>query len=246
MIQPILLLTQYFTRIPVRKQLDYSEKAFREASFLLSLHAGFIALIPMGFSLLLTFRHAPLFINAVLTLAVYLASTGAFHLDGFADSMDGLFSGRPKERILEIMKDPVMGSYGTTGIFLNLALKTYIYFELVSTGRIFLLPLTAAGGKLALALSAHVGRRAKEKSSANSLISNVPALSVLVNFLLCIVLAFSLRVLPQAAFAMVFLFFGTLLFTWYCHRKINGIVGDNLGFCAEMGEIILGIFLIWI
>lgn len=244
--QAILLLTQYFTRIPVKKTLDYTEKAFREASFFLSLHAAFVAVIPMAAALLFTVLQMPVPINALLTLTVSLAVTGAFHLDGFADTMDGLFSGRSKERILEIMKDPTMGSYGTIGIFLDLALKYFIYAELIRSGRIFLLPLMAGAGKLALALTAHIGRRAKAESSANALIQNVPSSAVLVNFGLCTILAFTLRVLPETALALVALFVCTLGFTAYCHRKIHGIVGDNLGFSAEAGEIILGIFLVWL
>lgn len=244
--QSILLLTQYFTRIPINKTLDYSEKAFRWASFLLSLHAAFVALIPMGVSLALSFGRAPVLINALVTLTVALAVTGAFHLDGFADTLDGLFSGRPKARILEIMKDPTMGSYGTTGIFLNLAFKTFIYYELILSGRIFLLSLMAASGKLALALTAQVGKRAKANSSANNWIQNVPKSAILVNFSVCMIMAFFLGVAPESALAMVMIFLGTLLFINYCHGKIDGIVGDNLGFSAEIGEIILGIFLVWI
>ena len=49
--QWILLLTQYFTRIPVKRDLDYSPENLRIASFLMALHAAFVALIPMGVAL---------------------------------------------------------------------------------------------------------------------------------------------------------------------------------------------------
>ena len=244
--QEILLLTQYFTRIPVKRTLDYSGRSFRLASFFLSLHGAFVALIPTGFALTLVALGAPPVLNAVLSLALSLAVTGAFHLDGFADSLDGLFSGRPRERILEIMKDPVMGSFGTTGIWLDLSLKSYIYYELITTDRILLLPLLAGAGKLALALAASVGKRAKPVSSANALIGNVPPVAVVVNFSVCLALAAALGALSQTALGLVALFLATLSFVAFCQRKINGIVGDNLGFAAETGEILLGIFLIWI
>ena len=244
--QPILLLTQYFTRLPVNRTLDYSDRAFRWSAYFLSLHAAFIALIPMAGSLLLMMLHAPVLLNALLTLTLTLALTGAYHLDGFADTLDGLFSGRSKDRILEIMKDPTMGTFGTTGLFLDLALKTFIYYELILSGRIFLLPLMAGAGKLALALTAVAGKPAKATSSANQLINNIPAAAVVVNLGVCFLLAFYQGVLLETALALVFLFLGVLLFTYYCHRKIDGIVGDNLGFSAELGEIILGIFLVWI
>lgn len=244
--QSLLLLTQYFTRIPVKRSLDYRELPFRRAAHLLSFHGAFLALLPLGVSLLLSALWAPLFVNAVLTLILYLALSGAFHLDGLADSLDGLFSGRSRERILEIMKDPTMGSFGTAGIVLDLALKGYLFYELIYSGRFFLFPLMAAGGRLALCLAAQAGRRAKQNSSANLFIANVPASAVMVNLLFCLILAFSLNELLPLAVGLAVLFPVVLLFVSFCHRRIGGLVGDNLGLCAEMGELLIGIFLIWL
>ena len=242
--QWILLLTQYFTRIPVKRDLDYSPGTLREASYLLALHASFIALLPAGLALGLSFFDVPVIIVALVTLTFQLFLTGAFHLDGMADTLDGLFSGRSRERILEIMKDPTMGSYGTAGIVLDLAFKGIIYYELIRSSRIMILLLLAAAGKTALVLSAHVGRQAKANSSANLLISNIPAASVLVNTALTLILAWALQVTAVYALALVALYAATLLFVWVCQRKIGGLVGDNLGFAAEMGEIVVGIFLV--
>lgn len=242
----ILLLTQYFTRIPIAKELDHSKEGYRTASYLLSLHGAFIALIPVGISLGFRFIGVPAFINAMLTLALYLGITGAYHLDGLADSLDGLFSGRPRDKILEIMKDPTMGSWGATGLFMDLALKVYVIHHLIVTSQIFLLPLLAGSAKLALALAAHVGKKAKVNSSANLLIGNLPASAVLVNYLFCLLLAYFLGVLLTAAAALALLFPLIIFIVGVCHRRIGGITGDNLGFSAEAGEILLGIFLVWL
>lgn len=242
----ILLLTQYFTRIPVRRELDHSKAAYRSAAYLLSLQGAFTALIPAGAALALDLLGLPPFINALLTLALYLGVSSAYHLDGLADSLDGLFSGRPREEILRIMKDPTMGSWGATGLFLDLALKSYVIHHLIVTGQIFLLPLMAASGKLALALAAHLGPPAKASSSAALFIGNVPAGAVLVNYLFCLGLAHVLGVLLPAAAGLALLFPLIILIVRVCQQKIGGITGDNLGLSAEMGEIFLGIFLVWL
>ncbi len=57
---------------------------------------------------------------ALLTGAVL---TGALHLDGLADTADGLFGGRTPERRLEIMRDPGTGAFGVTAIGVALLLK---------------------------------------------------------------------------------------------------------------------------
>lgn len=240
----ILLLTQYFTRIPVKRNLDYSPASVRQAMCLSSLHAAFVALIPLAWSQGLRYLRVPSLLNALLTLTLYLILTGAFHLDGFADTLDGLFSGRSRERILEIMKDPTMGSYGTAGIFLNLAMKSYILYQLIDANQIYFLPLLAATGKFALVLLAYVGKRAKENSSANLLITNIMPLALLTNVLVPLAIGFAFHLPVRAGLGILTVILVTLLFNGICRQKINGLVGDNLGFIAELAEIIIGIFIV--
>jgi adenosylcobinamide-GDP ribazoletransferase len=58
-----------------------------------------------------------------LTLAAWVALTGALHLDGWADCCDGLFAPVTRERRLEILKDPRLGSFGGVGLMLLLIVK---------------------------------------------------------------------------------------------------------------------------
>ncbi len=60
---------------------------------------------------------------AVLDVVLLTAMTGAFHLDGLGDTADGLFSHRPKEKTLEIMKDSRIGAMGAVALGSVLALK---------------------------------------------------------------------------------------------------------------------------
>lgn len=62
----------------------------------------------------------PSTIADLLTVGALIALTGGLHMDGLADTCDGLFSRRPKERILEIMRDSRVGSFGVIGIVMDL------------------------------------------------------------------------------------------------------------------------------
>lgn len=59
----------------------------------------------------------------LLTLTVLAAISGALHLDGLADTADGLYSRRPPEKALAIMKDSRVGAMGMVAVVLCLALK---------------------------------------------------------------------------------------------------------------------------
>lgn len=65
----------------------------------------------------------PLEAQAAILVAGMIVLTGGIHLDGFMDSADGLFSGRPRERKLEIMRDSRVGAFGVIGVVCLLLLK---------------------------------------------------------------------------------------------------------------------------
>ncbi len=60
---------------------------------------------------------------SILDVILLAILTGAFHLDGLGDTADGLFSHRPRERILEIMKDSRIGVMGVVAVVSVLAIK---------------------------------------------------------------------------------------------------------------------------
>jgi adenosylcobinamide-GDP ribazoletransferase len=62
-------------------------------------------------------------LGAAVAVAVLALMTGALHLDGLADSIDGLMTHGDAARRLEVMRDPRLGSYGVTAIAVVLLLE---------------------------------------------------------------------------------------------------------------------------
>jgi len=58
-----------------------------------------------------------------LLLLLLVLLTGAFHLDGLADTLDGLAHGRTPEERMQIMKDHRVGAFGVIGLILILGIK---------------------------------------------------------------------------------------------------------------------------
>lgn len=59
----------------------------------------------------------------VLVISLLIILTGGLHLDGLADTADGIFSGRPREQKLEIMRDSRIGVMGVLALWMALTLK---------------------------------------------------------------------------------------------------------------------------
>ena len=80
---------------------------------------------------------------AVLALALL---TGGFHLDGPADTCDGIFSARRRERMLEIMRDSRLGTHGGLALIFVLVAKVFVISELALRGTSMLAALAARRG----------------------------------------------------------------------------------------------------
>ena len=65
---------------------------------------------------------APAMIAAALAVAAGIVLTGAMHEDGLSDMADGL-GGRSRERRLEIMRDPAVGTFGVLALVLAVLLN---------------------------------------------------------------------------------------------------------------------------
>ncbi len=79
-----------------------------------------------------------------LILLVLVILTGALHLDGLADTLDGLAAGKAPEERLRIMKDHRVGTFGAVGLILVLGLKFLALHSLLTqdVGKALLVALT--------------------------------------------------------------------------------------------------------
>ncbi len=119
-----LLLTavQYFTRLPVpawvghtQEQLNGSARYFPAVGLLI----GSIGALALWATSLVLPAPLPVILSTALTVLL----TGAFHEDGLADTFDGLGGSATRERALEIMKDSRLGTFGVSALVLALLLK---------------------------------------------------------------------------------------------------------------------------
>lgn len=100
----LILMIQFLTTIPVPINLDVSEEDFGKGLLFAPLVGLLIGGIIAGSFLLLGTIFPPT-ITAVFIIILYIVLTGGIHLDGLGDTSDGIFSNRPKERMLEIMRE---------------------------------------------------------------------------------------------------------------------------------------------
>jgi len=171
-------------------------------------------------------------LSAIL-VAVSVLATRGFHLDGLADTFDGLGAGGDRRRILEIMDDSHTGVFGVTAIALVLLIKVEALDSLANERwrTLLLAPLLS---RWAMALLAHRSKAAKE-GLGSTFMAHFQAkyffAATFVTFLLAVTVQPMIGVALMAGVGVL-----TLGCRLYLHRRLGGVTGDTFGAVGELNE----------
>lgn len=176
--------------------------------------------------------------------ALYRVSAGAddrgFHLDGLADTCDGVFSARSRERMLEIMRDSRLGTHGGLALIFVLLAKVLVISELSLRGTPVLAALAAACavGRGTAVLLMYRHRYAREEGLGNVFIGHVTGTQTCFTLGLAAILAAVLLPGMQGVAALVVTMVSVFLLGQLLKRTLGGQTGDTLGAAIELGELI--------
>ncbi len=249
----------FLTRLPIPKWVQHKDAYLQQCSKYYTLVGMLVGLL-VSVAYLLTTAVLDNTVAIIISMGVGILITGAFHEDGFADCCDAFGGGYTKDKVLEIMKDSRLGTYGVVGLCMMLLLKftllaqlstiivthTYsivtipykAYFPLIiilahSTSR--LMPL------LVLQYSTYVYQHNASKSKPMA--SNKPGwrsicIATIIALLPCILLPYTILIclLPMC---MV-----TYWYTQYSTQRIGGYTGDCLGAIQQVTELVCYAFII--
>lgn len=135
-----------YTRLPFGRIKQVPHEAFSKATDFWPL-VGFVTggMLALGYALGL-WLSGSLWMAALMALIFRLLGTGAFHEDGLADFFDGFGGGYNKERILAIMKDSHIGTYGVIALIIYFVMMLMSIHQLNPTSAMAVLwladPLT--------------------------------------------------------------------------------------------------------
>jgi adenosylcobinamide-GDP ribazoletransferase len=180
----------------------------------------------------------PPILASVVAVVALIGASGGLHMDGLADTADGFFSSRPRERILEIMKDSHVGAMGVIGIVCVFCLKVAALASVPLAFRFPVLLLMPLAGRCALVthLAALPYARSEGGLCTVFVKSRLKSDSILAVAILALVgwVAGGARGLVAAALAVA----ATFVFSLWCWRKIGGFTGDTLGTACELTELV--------
>ena len=232
-----LTALSFYTRVPVGTIKGWNEillnKSTRYFPLIGILVGGVGALVFYGVNQIF-----PVAVAIVLSMVATILFTGAFHEDGFADFCDGFGGGYTPERILEIMKDSRIGTYGTLGLVLIIGVKFITLIHIDAAYIPFVLIVGHMFSRVFPVLMIYTSTYARlDATSKTKPIGNADSTPSLIFALFTGGLSLLMLEWQEALVGTTVLLIITFIFRRYATRKIGGYTGDVLGALQQLCEV---------
>ena len=242
----LLLSFQFFSSLPVRKQLSMNRHTVTSMYVMLPVLGALMGgLISLFYFMNGQYLHLSPLLLAILIVIAGIVMTGGLHLDGWIDLGDAYFSYQDKERRLEILEDSRVGAFGAISLVVLMLLKIgFIYEALIRENEeiIYYFILVPFLSRIALLLYFLISKPVKEKGLAFYFKSQVMPKKIWIGLLLYTLLFswFIVCFLSIKVFLLLFILVGCIfLYRKWTIKNFGGMTGDLLGALYEGSELLL-------
>jgi len=174
-------------------------------------------------------------VRAAFDVLVLAVTSGGLHLDGLADTADGVFSHRKREEVLQIMRDPRTGVMGVLAVFFVMQIKWVALMDLGWQGHWMIFLVVPAMARSSLVMGLVFMRNARGKDSLGSGLFQKGRYG---NLGLCwipflVPFCFDVRggMILLTGFAILL-----VVLLWFFKKRLGGMTGDTLGASSEIIE----------
>lgn len=234
---------QFLTRIHIIKETEWSPERFGKSVKFFPIIGAVLGICYIGIAYFLQLMNGymGLSISAALcsvlifTCSVFL--TGGLLCDGLMDTADGLFSGRDRVRMLEIMKDSRVGANGVMAFVILAFLKCSLIADLSAVRifpALFLMPVLS---RLAMVIAITSFPYARPEGIGKAFAQYTDRRSLYFAFMTT---SFFLFPFGKIAFySLLGVLSYTVIAARYMSHRLGGLTGDTYGALTETAEIVV-------
>lgn len=237
----IRLAVGTLTVLPVGRVGTIDRRVSRAAMLLAPLAVAWLAVVAAGAGWLTARLGWPPLLCGLVCVGALTVGTRALHLDGLADTVDGLGSGRDRDSALAVMRRGDIGPMGVVALVLVLAAQSSAAGTLLGSWRGALeLAALICCSRAALALGCRHGVPAARPDGLGATVAGaVPGWAAVLTWVVVGGVLVSLRVwsgepawLGVLSVAVAALLVVALV--RHCERRLGGVTGDVMGAAVEV------------
>ncbi len=173
----------------------------------------------------------------LLTVGLLALLTRGMHLDGLADTVDGLGSYGPPERARQIMKSGGAGPFGVAALIFAIGIQAAAFAALAGHGRWWAIALAVAVGRVAVVAACHTGVPAAPEAGFGALVAGTQRPVVVAGWAV-VALAGACFAVPATLWlgplVVAIALAATMFIVRHCVRRFDGLSGDILGAVVEI------------
>lgn len=237
-----ILILQFLTKLPLPFNIEAREEDFSKGIVYFPIVGLLIGLMMAGIYIGLS-AVTNVMVASVLVVCFELFITGGLHLDGLADTFDGLYSYRDKERMLEIMKDSRVGTNGVLILIVNILLKMVLLYSIDPKLAPIILILMPMVSRLMVVLLSATSKYARNNGMGGFFIGKTSKMQLTIAFLLVLI---AHLVYLEGLILLIMVTVFALIYRHHVYTKIDGITGDVLGATVELSEMFYLMFYVLI
>lgn len=231
-----LLALQFLTTLPLKiKKFNPAMAAWAAAYF--PVVGLFLGLILAGLNRLLSvLGFVPLASNIILVVTL-IALTGGIHLDGLSDTADAFLSGKKREEMLEIMRDPHIGAMGALSLISIILLKIGLLSSLSAMAKPAVLILMCILSRWGAVCQIYLFPYARQDGKAKLFFQGMN-LKIFMAAAVITILCVSLVLRAEGLIVLLMITCFAYIAGMFVRGKIGGLTGDTLGAVIELTEVI--------
>lgn len=231
-----ILTLQFLTRITVNSDLQATEEDFAKGVVFFPI----IGFLIGAFNLAVLVASSKILggiFPVICCLIAGVVITGGFHADGLADTCDGIFSSRTKDKMLEIMRDSRIGTNGTIALIFDYLLRLSLLAMLTGKGLYYAVLLSPAAAKTLMVLLMKTSVYARSGPGLGGLYLEKQTVGATI---FAVALGFSIISCFSGIWGIAAFGFCTavcFLYRSFIYSKLQGMTGDTLGAANELLEV---------